>query len=357
MGNRVNIKYHGNNAANEMRKFDTRGRDDKVRVSKVNDELYKLTVNGQVFELSRDDLEGLEIDLGGGDDHIIVDEDVDVDFTVKGGGGQDTFDIYADDIAVRDNKKSTVNYHGDNGDIDVGKKSNVNYTGDNGNIEVGKKSSVNYTGDNGTIDAKKKSNIIYDGNGGAIHTKKKSQVDVTGHDNSVNTRKKSNVTVTGDNNTVRTGKKSSVSTHGYQNSVDAGRKSDVHRHETDGPTRQPEPPPPGVLPEPEPRPRPLPELPRGWDLPIDPWQVIPPYWNEPAPYDPCPWQGNCCMPGGWGQMNDPAWLYGLMLGLQHSMGGADPFATMPQQTWDLPVDLLGGDFFTPDRNCWLPQYI
>lgn len=69
--------------------------DDIVRISKstiatLGELLYDVEINGQHSIVSKEELESTVFDLGGGDDKLLVDPDVDANITARGGEGDDT---------------------------------------------------------------------------------------------------------------------------------------------------------------------------------------------------------------------------------------------------------------------------
>jgi Ca2+-binding RTX toxin-like protein len=62
---------------------------DEVRIRRLDDDLYEVEFNGEVRELSGQQLAALRFDLRGGDDSFIADDDVDVALWVYGGDGED----------------------------------------------------------------------------------------------------------------------------------------------------------------------------------------------------------------------------------------------------------------------------
>jgi Ca2+-binding RTX toxin-like protein len=62
---------------------------DTVFVSKIGDDRYEVEFNGELRELSGQQLAALRFDLRGGDDWFVVDDDVDVGVWVYGGDGED----------------------------------------------------------------------------------------------------------------------------------------------------------------------------------------------------------------------------------------------------------------------------
>jgi hypothetical protein len=64
--------------------------DDAVHISKVGDDRYMVTINGESEYVTAEQLKAMKFDLRGGDDTLIVDENVDVPITANGGKGDDT---------------------------------------------------------------------------------------------------------------------------------------------------------------------------------------------------------------------------------------------------------------------------
>ena len=62
---------------------------DDVHIRKLDDDLYEVEFNGEIRELSGQQLAALRFDLRGGDDWFVVDDDVDVGVWVYGGDGDD----------------------------------------------------------------------------------------------------------------------------------------------------------------------------------------------------------------------------------------------------------------------------
>ena len=74
--------------------------DDWITVKKTGDDEYTVSVNGQKFKLTKEELENLEIKGGSGDDIIQVDASVDVDIKVDGGSGRDIILNQADGTTI-----------------------------------------------------------------------------------------------------------------------------------------------------------------------------------------------------------------------------------------------------------------
>jgi Ca2+-binding RTX toxin-like protein len=70
--------------------------DDDIRVSKKGPDEYLVTVNGQEFTLTKEEMKNLEIKGGAGNDRIIIDPSVDVAIQVDGGKGDDQILNFAD---------------------------------------------------------------------------------------------------------------------------------------------------------------------------------------------------------------------------------------------------------------------
>jgi hypothetical protein len=64
--------------------------DDTVHISKVGDDRYMVTINGESEYVTAEQLKAMKFDLHGGDDTLTVDENVDVPITALGGKGDDT---------------------------------------------------------------------------------------------------------------------------------------------------------------------------------------------------------------------------------------------------------------------------
>jgi Ca2+-binding RTX toxin-like protein len=62
---------------------------DDVHICKLDDDRYEVEFNGEIRELSGEQLAALRFDLRGGDDRFVVDDDVDVGVWVYGGDGED----------------------------------------------------------------------------------------------------------------------------------------------------------------------------------------------------------------------------------------------------------------------------
>lgn len=62
---------------------------DDVHIRKLGDDRYEVEWNGEIRELSGQQLAALRFDLRGGDDWFVVDDDVDVSVWVYGGDGED----------------------------------------------------------------------------------------------------------------------------------------------------------------------------------------------------------------------------------------------------------------------------
>ena len=66
--------------------------DDVVHISMVRNgdiKNYFVEINGELFTVSKEQLESTVFDLGGGDDKLIVDPNVDANITARGGSGDD----------------------------------------------------------------------------------------------------------------------------------------------------------------------------------------------------------------------------------------------------------------------------
>ena len=83
-----------------QRTIETGAGDDLIRISKRDDGLYEISINGQTETYTKDQLRNLTIDAGSGNDRIIVDEGVDVRPTIKGGTGDDYISVHAGGVSV-----------------------------------------------------------------------------------------------------------------------------------------------------------------------------------------------------------------------------------------------------------------
>jgi hypothetical protein len=63
--------------------------DDNVRISKVGDDQYKVTINGESAYVTGEELKRMKFDLLGGDDRLEVDANVDVPIMAEGNDGND----------------------------------------------------------------------------------------------------------------------------------------------------------------------------------------------------------------------------------------------------------------------------
>lgn len=81
--------------------FGTGCGDDDVSVRKVGCNRYEVTVNGETWYLTREQLENAKFDLGSGNDRMVIDDSVDVPLQVEGGDGDDTIINRADGIDIR----------------------------------------------------------------------------------------------------------------------------------------------------------------------------------------------------------------------------------------------------------------
>lgn len=66
--------------------------DDVVHISMVRNgdiKQYFVEINGELYTVSKEQLESTVFDLGGGDDKLIVDPNVDANITARGGNGDD----------------------------------------------------------------------------------------------------------------------------------------------------------------------------------------------------------------------------------------------------------------------------
>jgi Ca2+-binding RTX toxin-like protein len=63
--------------------------DDSVRIRKIGDDLYEADFNGEVFEVSSEQLASMRFDLRAGNDMFISDDEVGVPLWVYGGEGDD----------------------------------------------------------------------------------------------------------------------------------------------------------------------------------------------------------------------------------------------------------------------------
>ena len=70
-----------------------RTRADAVTVRWIEDDaggVYQVGENGEVSEIPSGDVTGLRIDLGDGDDSLVIDSGIDLPATIYGRGGNDT---------------------------------------------------------------------------------------------------------------------------------------------------------------------------------------------------------------------------------------------------------------------------
>lgn len=74
--------------------------DDVINAKKLGPDRYEVTVNGQRFELSKAEMENLEIRGGSGNDRITIDASVDVKITADGGSGDDRITSHANNATL-----------------------------------------------------------------------------------------------------------------------------------------------------------------------------------------------------------------------------------------------------------------
>ena len=127
-----------NGGLKEHLEIDAGAGDDLIKVSKTGDNQYTVSVNGQEFQLTREEMENLELDAGAGNDKIIIDESVDVAIKVNGGGGDDQIVNHASGIEIDGGKgDDQITSTGDLNDIRGGAgRDTISVTG-NGNHVTG----------------------------------------------------------------------------------------------------------------------------------------------------------------------------------------------------------------------------
>lgn len=128
-----------NGGAKEHLEIDAGAGDDLIKVSKTGDNEYTVSVNGQEFQLTREEMENLELNAGAGNDKIIIDESVDVAIKVNGGSGDDQIVNHASGIEIDGGKgDDQITSTGDLNDIRGGAgRDTIAVTGDGNHVTGG----------------------------------------------------------------------------------------------------------------------------------------------------------------------------------------------------------------------------
>ncbi len=113
----------------------TDGTDD-VHIRRLGDNLYEVEFNGEIRELSGQQLAALRFDLCGGDDWFSVDADVDVSVWVYGGDGEDWLRGGAGNDYLRGGDDDDQIFGGAGDDHVYGGGGNDGLYGEDGNDEL-----------------------------------------------------------------------------------------------------------------------------------------------------------------------------------------------------------------------------